>query len=198
MVIIYEKYLLDCSSEQLYICEVFVMSVAQELKELKELLDSEVLTQDEFDEQKRKILSGNVSVNNPPQPPAAPSQNGFTSVPNSAQSYPNTQNTQYPPNYGYSPAPNNTPVINIVNTNNNVNNNNNNNAMQIKSPKSKTVAFVLCLLGGFFGLHCFYVGKFGTGIIYLFTFGLFGIGWLIDIISIAVGSYRDKFGFTLS
>lgn len=42
--------------------------------------------------------------------------------------------------------------------------------------------FLLCLFGGFFGLHKFVEGKVGLGILYLCTGGLFGIGWLIDCI----------------
>ena len=71
------------------------------------------------------------------------------------------------------------PVINIVNTNNNTNT-----AGAAGNPKNKWVAFVLCLLLGFVGAHKFYDGKVGMGILYIFTFGLFGIGWLIDLISI--------------
>jgi len=48
--------------------------------------------------------------------------------------------------------------------------------------KNKWVAFFLCLFLGYFGIHKFYEGKVGMGILYLFTFGLFGIGWLVDII----------------
>lgn len=51
-------------------------------------------------------------------------------------------------------------------------------------PINKWVAFVLCLLLGYLGVHKFYEGKVGTGILYLFTLGLFGIGWLIDCIVI--------------
>ena len=48
--------------------------------------------------------------------------------------------------------------------------------------KNKWVAFFLCLFFGIFGAHKFYEGKIGMGILYLFTFGLFGIGWFIDCI----------------
>ena len=61
----------------------------------------------------------------------------------------------------------------------------------IPSGKSKMVTLILCIFLGYFGVHRFYTGKIGTGIIYLFTAGIFGIGWIVDIITIAVGSYRD-------
>ena len=47
--------------------------------------------------------------------------------------------------------------------------------------KNKWVAFLLCLFLGFLGAHKFYENKVGMGILYIFTSGLFGIGWLIDI-----------------
>lgn len=51
-------------------------------------------------------------------------------------------------------------------------------------PKNKWIAFFLCLftICG----HKFYEGKAGTGILYIFTVGLFGIGWIIDLISLAL------------
>jgi restriction system protein len=62
------------------------------------------------------------------------------------------------------------------------------------SDKSKTVAFLLCLFLGFFGGHYFYVNKIGLGIVYIFTGGLFGFGWFIDIIRILSGSFPDEHG----
>ncbi|MBQ3755018.1 MAG: TM2 domain-containing protein, partial [Clostridia bacterium] len=40
------------------------------------------------------------------------------------------------------------------------------------SPKSRLVATLLCFFLGGLGIHRFYVGKVGTGILYLFTGGL--------------------------
>lgn len=51
-----------------------------------------------------------------------------------------------------------------------------------KVERNKWVAFFLCLFLGVFGIHKFYEGKKGMGILYLFTLGLFGLGWLIDLI----------------
>lgn len=51
-------------------------------------------------------------------------------------------------------------------------------------PRDKWVAFLLCLFLGYFGAHKFYEGKALLGVVYLFTFGLFFIGWLIDLIII--------------
>lgn len=70
---------------------------------------------------------------------------------------------------------------------NNSNNNTNANINQIGGygrPKNKWAALLLCVFLGFFGAHKFYEGKVAMGVLYLFTFGIFGIGWLIDIIAI--------------
>jgi serine/threonine protein kinase len=63
------------------------------------------------------------------------------------------------------------------------------------SPANRLMALLLAVIGpmfGFAGLHRFYVGKIGTGIIWLCTWGLAGIGQLIDIVLIAVGQFKDR------
>ena len=66
-----------------------------------------------------------------------------------------------------------------------------------KSEKGFVPALLLCLLLGGLGVHRFYVGKIGTGILMLFTLGGLGIWALIDLIVIAVGSFKDKNGLVL-
>lgn len=47
-----------------------------------------------------------------------------------------------------------------------------------------SVAWVLLVFLGFFGIHRFYMGKIITGVLYLLTGGLFGIGYIYDILSL--------------
>ncbi len=63
-----------------------------------------------------------------------------------------------------------------------------------KSLKSKWIAFFLCLFLGGLGFHRFYVGKYWTGVLYLFTLGLCGIGWIIDLVAILLGGFKDCYG----
>lgn len=65
------------------------------------------------------------------------------------------------------------------------------------SPKSRVVCLLLCLLLGALGVHRFYVGKTGTGILMLLTLGGLGIWNLIDLIMIIVGSFTDKEGLVV-
>ena len=61
------------------------------------------------------------------------------------------------------------------------------------SPKSRLAALLLLLLLGL-GLQRFYVGKWGTGILYLITLAGFGIWFIVDLILILIGSFTDKQG----
>lgn len=69
-------------------------------------------------------------------------------------------------------------IVNIENANTNANVGYN--PAQFKKEKNKWIAFFLCWFLGYLGAHKFYEGKIGMGILYLFTLGLFGIGWFID------------------
>lgn len=62
------------------------------------------------------------------------------------------------------------------------------------SPKSRLAAALLAWFLGIIGVHRFYVGKVGTGVLMIFTLGGLGIWALIDFIVILVGSFKDKEG----
>jgi TM2 domain-containing membrane protein YozV len=62
------------------------------------------------------------------------------------------------------------------------------------SEKGFVPTLLLCFFVGFLGVHRFYVGKIGTGILQLLTFGGFGIWTMVDFIMIVVGNFRDKDG----
>ena len=64
-----------------------------------------------------------------------------------------------------------------------------------QSPKLRLIALLLCLFLGVLGVHRFYVGKVGTGILIIVTLGGFlGLWPLIDFIMIAAGAFKDKQG----
>ena len=63
--------------------------------------------------------------------------------------------------------------------------------------KSRWLAFFLCLTLGWLGVHRFYVGKIGTGILYALTAGGLGFGWFMDLFALLCGAFRDKNGYPL-
>ena len=67
---------------------------------------------------------------------------------------------------------------------NNTNTNTNMNPQMLGREKNKWVAFLLCQFLGVVGAHKLYEGKIGMGILYIFTGGLFVIGWIIDLIAL--------------
>lgn len=64
--------------------------------------------------------------------------------------------------------------------------------------KSFVAALLLCFFLGSLGIHRFYVGKIGTGILMLITLGGLGVWTLIDFIVIAIGKFSDKNGLALA
>ena len=64
--------------------------------------------------------------------------------------------------------------------------------------KDWTVLLILSIILGRLGVDHFYSGKIGTGILKLITFGGCGIWWLIDVIMIATGSFKDGNGVPIT
>ena len=80
---------------------------------------------------------------------------------------------------------------------NNTNTNTNNGGINSK-PRSKIVTLILCIFFGWAGLHRFYSGNIITALIYMFSFGLLGVGVLLDLLYIIAGTYRDANGVPLA
>ena len=66
------------------------------------------------------------------------------------------------------------------------------NSEMVNKPTHPTVELCLCLFLGWAGAHKFYTRKTGMGILYLFTFGLFGFGWIIDTVKCILKVKKEK------
>lgn len=66
-----------------------------------------------------------------------------------------------------------------------------------KSPKSFVATILLAFFLGTLGIHRFYVGKIGTGLLMLITLGGFGIWYIIDFVVIVCSKFKDKKGFLI-
>ena len=69
--------------------------------------------------------------------------------------------------------------------------------MENASGRSRLLALLLAAFLGELGVHRFYAGKIGTGILYAMTAGLFGMGIIYDIIMIVLGRFCDRDGLPL-
>lgn len=64
--------------------------------------------------------------------------------------------------------------------------------------KSFIVTVVLSYVLGVFGVDRFYLGKIGTALLKLFTFGGYGVWWLVDLLITLFGAQRDASGMHLA
>lgn len=62
------------------------------------------------------------------------------------------------------------------------------------SNKSRMTTLLLCVFAGFLGLHRFYVGRTGSGVLWFVTFGLLSVGWIYDLVMVATGEFVDDQG----
>jgi TM2 domain-containing membrane protein YozV len=67
----------------------------------------------------------------------------------------------------------------------------------VESQKSFVATWIFAWLLGYLAIDRFYLGKIGTGILKLITFGGFGLWYLIDLIMVLAGAQRDKSGLKL-
>ncbi len=67
-------------------------------------------------------------------------------------------------------------------------------ASQQEQQNKWIITLILCWFLGVFGVHRFYTGYVGIGIIQLLTLGGCGIWTIVDFIIIAIGNYKDADG----
>ena len=65
------------------------------------------------------------------------------------------------------------------------------------SDKGFVPTILLCFFLGIMGVHRFYAGKIGTGLLQLVTFGGLGVWTMVDFIMIVTGSFKDGEGLPI-
>ena len=65
------------------------------------------------------------------------------------------------------------------------------------SNKSRTVALILCFVGGVVGWHYYYLGRFWRGVICNLTLNFVGIGWVVDVYRLTRYKFKDDEGHIL-
>ena len=70
-------------------------------------------------------------------------------------------------------------------------------AVEAVSEKGFVPTLLLCYFLGVLGVHRFYAGKIGTGILMILTLGGFGFWIIVDMVMIAVGSFKDGRGLLI-
>ncbi len=70
-------------------------------------------------------------------------------------------------------------------------------AIEERSPRNRILMLTLAVFGGMWGLHRFYAGKVFTGILMFLTGGGFFIWWIIDVLMVLSGRFKDAEGRVL-
>ena len=66
--------------------------------------------------------------------------------------------------------------------------------VQMNSEKDWIITLILSIVVGGFGIDRFYSGSILLGVLKLFTLGGLGLWWLIDLIMLVTGNYKDGDG----
>lgn len=127
------------------------------LAQIGELRDKGLLTEEEFQTEKKKILNGITRTS--------------SGTPTHVQPEPYHQTPQP---YYQAPQPQQPIIIQNTNINNN----------EISCARNKWVAFLLCFFLGFVGAHKFYERKYLLGFFYIISLGFCGVGIIVDLIGI--------------
>lgn len=177
------------------------ISVADEIKKFKELLDINAITQEEFDTKKKELLStSSINYNNTNY---IYQDNYNQKVSTKIKCKVCEKEIEYNENETCEQCDKiirerleQKCKINAIEESSvstiQENNSTKEDISRKEKPKEKrkAITFFLCLLLGFIGAHKFYEGKIKTGLLYLCTFGILGFGWIIDIILIV--SKKDE------